>query len=118
MLPNPPMKLLKYIDVDFMGTTNDNKHANISSTSSFSSSPQVSITIDKSANISKLEDGCPALRVLTLDESHGNMWKDVSEPRRDKIHDTETGCAYILNFDHFSKFSVGGVRPSSPQTFQ
>ena len=57
----------------------------------------MSITVDKSANISKLEDGCPAIRLLTLDESKGRVWQDVSEPMRDKMHDTEIGCAYILD---------------------
>lgn len=114
----PPIDLLKFIDVDFMGTTTHNQYTNFSNTGSFTSSPQMSITIDKSANISKLEDGCPAIRLLTLEESQANIWKDLSEPRRDKMHDTETGCAYTLDLEHFSKFSVGGVRPSSPETLE
>ena len=76
------------------------------------------IVIDKSANISKLEDGCPEINLFTLDESGENMWQKLSEPTRDKTHDNEYGCAYILDLEHFSKFSVGGVRPSSPQTLE
>lgn len=117
-LPMPPVELLKFIDVDFMGTTTDNKYTNFSNTGTFTSSPQMSITIDKSANISKLEDGCPAIRLLTLDETNGNTWQDLPEPTRDKKYDTEAGCAYTLALKHFSKFSVGGVRPSSPQTLE
>jgi hypothetical protein len=118
MLPKPPSESVKFIDVDFVGTATGNKYTNFSNTDSFTSSPQIGIIVDKSANISRLEDGCPDIRLFTLDESEGNMWKDLSEPTRNKIHDTETGCAYTLGLEHFSKFSVGGVRPSSPQTLE
>ena len=37
------------------------------------------------------------------------MWQKLSEPTRDNTHDNEYGCAYILDLEHFSKFSVGGV---------
>lgn len=118
MLPKPPTESLKFIDVDFVGTTTSNKHTNFSNTGSFTSSPQMGIVVDKSANISKLEDGCPDINLFTLDESGENLWQNLSEPTRDKTHDNEYGCAYILDLEHFSKFSVGGVRPSSPQTLE
>jgi hypothetical protein len=118
MLPKPPVESVKFIDVDFVGTATGNKYTNFSNTHSFTTSPQIGITVNKSANFSRLEDGCPDIRLFTLDESDENMWKELSEPTRNKIHDTETGCAYILELEHFSKFSVGGVRPSSPQTLE
>jgi hypothetical protein len=118
MLPKPPTESLKFINVDFVGTSTSNQHTNFSNTGSFTSSPQIGIVVDKSANISKLEDGCPEINLFTLDESGENMWQKLSEPTRDKTHDNEYGCAYILDLEHFSKFSVGGVRPSSPQTLE
>ena len=117
-VPHPPIDLLKFIDVDYMGTTTGNRLTDFSNSGSFKSSPIIIIVVDKSAKISKLEDGCPAIRLLTLDESQGNVWKDLSKPIRDEISDTETGCAYMLDLEHFSKFSVGGVRPSLPQTLE
>jgi hypothetical protein len=118
MLPKPPTESLKFINVDFVGTSASNQHTNFSNTGSFTSSPQMGIVVDKSANISKLQDGCPEINLFTLDESRENMWQKLSEPTRDKTHDSEYGCAYILDLEHFSKFSVGGVRPSSPQTLE
>ena len=118
MLPRPPVESIKFIDVDFVGTTTVNRYTNFSNTDSFTTSPQIGITVDRSANFAKLEDGCPDIRLFTLDDSEGNMWEFLSEPLRDKINDTDTACAYILDLEHFSKFSVGGVRPSSPQTLE
>lgn len=118
MLPKPPVESIKFIDVDFVGTTTVNRYTNFSNSDSFTTSPQIGITVDRSANFAKLEDGCPDTRLFTLDDSEGKMWKVLSEPSRDKINDTDTACAYILDLGHFSKFSVGGVRPSSPQTLE
>lgn len=118
MLPKPPLDSLKFIDVDFVGTISGNQYANFSDKESFKSSPQIGIIVDRSANITKLEDGCPDIKLFTLDESEGKIWQSLPKPTRDRTHDTENGCAYILNLDHFSKFSVGGVRPSSPQTLE
>lgn len=118
MLPKPPTESLKFINVDFEGTSTSNQRTNFSDTGSFTSTPHIGIVVDKSANISKLEDGCPEINLFTLDESRENMWQELSEPTRDKTHDNEYGCAYILDLEHFSKFSVGGVRPSSPQTLE
>jgi hypothetical protein len=118
MLPKPPTESLKFFDVDFVGTTTSNQYTNFSNTGSFSASPQMGIVVDKNANISKLDDGCPDIKLFTLDESGENMWQKLSEPTRDKTHDNEYGCAYILDLQHFSKFSVGGVRPSSSQTLE
>jgi hypothetical protein len=118
MLPKPPVESLKFIDVDFVGTTTVSQHANFSNSDTFISSPQMGITVDRSANFTKLPDGCPDIRLFTLNESESNMWENLSIPVRDKMHDTGTSCAYILDLEHFSKFSVGGVRPSSPQTLE
>jgi hypothetical protein len=111
MLPKPPVESLKFIDVDFVGSTTDSRYADFSNTDSFVTSPQMGITVARSANLTKLQDGCPDIKLFALDESQ-NLWKTLSKPLRDKTHDTEAGCAYILDLDHFSKFSVGGVRPS------
>lgn len=111
MLPKPPVESLKFIDVDFVGSTTDSRYADFSNTDSFVTSPQMGITVARSANLTKLQDGCPDIKLFVLDESQ-NLWKTLSKPLRDKTHDTEAGCAYILVLDHFSKFSVGGVRPS------
>jgi hypothetical protein len=118
MLPKPPLESLKFIDVDFVGTTPGNQYANFSDLGSFKASPQMGIIVDRSANITKLEDGCPDIKLFTLDESERNIWQNLPKPARDKTQDTENGCAYVLNLEHFSKFSVGGVRPSSPQTLE
>ena len=118
MLPKPPLDSLKFIDVDFVGTISDNQYANFSEKESFKSSPQIGIIVDRSANITKLEDGCPDIKLFTLDESVGKIWQNLPKPTRDRTHDTVNGCAYILDLGHFSKFSVGGVRPSSPQTLE
>jgi hypothetical protein len=118
MLPKPPLESLKFIDVDFVGTTPGNQYTNYSDIGSFKSSPQMNIMVDRSANITKLEDGCPDISLSTLDESERNIWQNLPKPARDKTYDTENGCAYVLDLEHFSKFSVGGVRPSSPQTLE
>lgn len=117
-LPKPPIESLKFIDVDFVGTTTDNRYADFSNTGSFISSPQMGITVDRTANLTKLQDGCPDIKLFALDESEKNLWENLAKPLRDKTRDTEASCAYILDLGHFSKFSVGGVRPSSPQTLE
>lgn len=76
------------------------------------------ITVDRTANLTKLQDGCPDIKLFALDESEKNLWENLAKPLRDKTRDTEASCAYILDLEHFSKFSVGGVRPSSPQTLE
>lgn len=115
MLPKPPLESLKYIDVDYVGTTAVSQYANFSNTYSFVSSPQMGIMVDRSANLTKLQDGCPDIKLFTLDEAESDMWENLSKPLRDKMHDTEFSCAYLLDLEHFS---VGGVRPSSPQTLE
>jgi hypothetical protein len=117
-LPKPPLESIKFIDVDFVGTTPFYRYTNFSNTDSFKSSPQMGINVDRSASFIKLEDGCPQIRLFTIDELEGNRWEELSEPLRDRLHDTEAGCADVLDLEHFSKFSVGGVRPSSPQTLE
>ena len=107
-LPKPPLESIKFIDVDFVGTTPFYRYTNFSNTDSFTSSLQMGIKVDRSASFIKLEDGCPDIRLFTLDESEGNRWEELSEPSRDRIHDTEASCAYLLELEHFSKFSVGG----------
>jgi hypothetical protein len=117
-LPKPPLESIKFIDVDFVGTTPFYRYTNFSNTDSFTSSPQMGIKVDRSASFIKLDDGCLKIRLFTIDELEGNRWQELSEPSRDMLHDTDAGCAYVLDLQHFSKFSVGGVRPSSPQTLE
>ena len=107
MLPKPPVESIKFIDVDFVGTTNVNRYTNFSNTDDFTTSPQIGITVDRSANFAKLEDGCPDIRLFTLDDSEGNMWEVLSEPLRDKINDTDTACAYIFKSRAFFKVLSG-----------
>jgi hypothetical protein len=111
-LPKPPIESLKFIDIDFVGTTPDNQYTDFSNTGSFISSPQMGITVERAANLTKLQDGCPDIKLFALDESEKNLWENLAKPLRDKTRDTEASCAYILDLEHFSKFSVGGVRPS------
>jgi hypothetical protein len=115
MLREPPVESLKFIDVDFVGTAEGNQNANFSNPRSFVSSPHIGILVGKSANISKLADGCPDIGLFTYNESV-NRWQKLNDPVREQTQDTATQCAYILQLGHFSKFSVGGVRPSSPQS--
>ena len=80
-LSKPPLESIKFIDVDFVKTTPFYRHTNFSNTDSFTSSPQMGIKVDRSANFIKLEDGCPDIRLFTLGESEGNRWEELSEPQ-------------------------------------
>jgi hypothetical protein len=76
------------------------------------SSPEIIVGVDKSANISRLADGCPDISLFTINESDVKRWQKINDPKRE----LSSRCAYILKIDHFSKFSVGGVKPSTSQS--
>jgi hypothetical protein len=115
-LPEPPFMTLKFFDIDFVGAAVGSESRNFSNVKSFLSSPEIIIGVDKSANISRLADGCPDISLFTINESNVKRWQKINDPKREPTQDTSSRCAYILEIDHFSKFSVGGVKPSTSQS--
>jgi hypothetical protein len=107
---------INYVEIA-SGGVKDQSAINFSSSKSFSISPQINILVNRSLDITKLSDGCPAIKLFFFDESK-DRWTEVpynKQPMRYKSIDTADACGYTLETEHFSKFAVGGIRPLSEQ---
>ena len=112
-LPKVPFdKLALFMNIIYIGGEGG-KVVNFSNPKSFASSPEIKILVSKAFNITKLADGCPDIRLISINESvatvaHEASWKTSIKPIRDKGTDSENACGYTLKTGHFSKFAVGG----------
>jgi hypothetical protein len=70
------------------------------------------IAIDKSLNTDKLKDGCPDVSLYAYNEIT-QQWDTLDTLQRHKLFDTEDECGYLIKLQHFSKFAVGGIQPTS-----
>jgi hypothetical protein len=105
-------KLALFMNIIYIGGEGG-KVVNFSNPKSFTSSPEIKILVSKAFNITKLADGCPDIRLISINESvataaHEASWKTSIKPIRDKGTDSENACGYTLKTGHFSKFAVGG----------
>jgi len=91
---------------------------NFSNPDSFVSSPEITILVNKSLNITRLADGCPDIKLFSFNESRANWQQQVDKPIHAAILDVDNECAYILRTEHFSKFAVGGVKPPPTESAQ
>lgn len=112
-LPKVPIDTLAFfMNVGYVGAAGQAKAINFSNPISFASSPEVTIRVNKSLNITKLTDTCPDIRLFTFNDSTAKWQQDdVGKPIRAAMLDINNECGYILQTEHFSKFAVGGVKP-------
>jgi hypothetical protein len=104
--------LALFLNIDNIQGENESQKIKFSNPNSFISSPQLKILVNKSLNASKLIDGCPSISLLSFNESLVK-WENSTKPIRDKAMDIGNECGYILETEHFSKFAVGGIKPTT-----
>lgn len=112
-VPKAPVDILAlFMNIGYVGGrgAGEVKAVNFSNAKSFVSSPEATILVNKSLNMTKLADGCPDISLFSFNESTGN-WQQIGKPIRVEMLDVHNECAYILRTEHFSKFAVGGPKP-------
>jgi hypothetical protein len=110
-LPKIPIDIVAlFMNIGYVGGVGEAKVVNFSNPRLFISSPEITILVNKSLNITKLADGCPDVRLFSFSEPNAN-WQQVAKPIHTAMLDVHNECAYILRTEHFSKFAVGGVKP-------
>ena len=111
-LPKVPIDTLTlFMNIGYVGKAGEVKLINFSNPDSFVSSPEVTILVNKSLNITRLADGCPDIKLFLFNEPTSNWQQQVDKPKHATMLDVDNECAYILRTEHFSKFAVGGVKP-------
>jgi hypothetical protein len=111
-LPKIPIGTLAlFLNIGFVGQAGGTKKIiEFSNSSSFASSPEINIFVNKSLNTTKLSDGCPNITTFFFNENLGK-WQILNKPIRDPARDTMDKCSYTIETGHFSKFAVGGIKP-------
>jgi hypothetical protein len=118
-LPKTPIDTLAlFMTIGYIGGAGEVKVVNFSNPKSFISSPEITIYVNRSINITKLADGCPDIRLFSFNESTANWQQQVDKPIHAAMLDVHNECAYILRTEHFSKFAVGGVKPPPTELAQ
>lgn len=109
--PLPIDKIVLFLNIDYIYSDKPTL-VNFSDPDSFISSPLSYISINKSLNTAKLQDGCPDVSLYVYNEIN-QQWNTLDKLQRYKFIDTDEKCGYILELQHFSKFAVGGSQPPS-----
>lgn len=120
-LPKVPIDTLAlFMNIGYVGGAGEAKLINFSNPDSFVSSPEITILVNKSLNITRLADGCPDIKLFSFNESRADWQQQQQEdkPIHAAILDVDNECAYILRTEHFSKFAVGGVKPPPTESAQ
>ena len=111
-LPTLPIdKIALFLNIDYI-LSDELTKIDFANPESFISSPLSYIAIDKSLNTDKLKDGCPDVSLYAYNEIT-QQWDKLDTLQRYKLFDTEDKCGYLLKLQHFSKFAVGGIQPTS-----
>ena len=111
-LPTLPIdKIALFLNIDYI-ISDELTKIDFANPESFISSPLSYIAIDKSLNTDKLKDGCPDVSLYAYNEIT-QQWDKLDTLQRYKLFDTEDKCGYLLKLQHFSKFAVGGIQPTS-----
>ena len=111
-LPTLPIdKIALYLNIDYI-LSDELTKIDFANPESFISSPLSYIAIDKSLNTDKLKDGCPDVSLYAYNEIT-QQWDTLDTLQRHKLFDTEDKCGYLIKLQHFSKFAVGGIQPTS-----
>jgi len=107
--PLPIDKTALFLNIDYIYSDGPTQ-IDFSNTESFISSPLSYISINKSLNTAKLNDGCPDISLYAYNEIN-EQWDTLDKLQRYGLFDTEEKCGYIIKLQHFSKFAVGGIKP-------
>jgi hypothetical protein len=107
--PLPIDKTALFLNIDYIYSDGPTQ-IDFSNTESFISSPLSYISINKSLNTAKLNDGCPDVSLYAYNEIN-EQWDTLDKLQRYGLFDTEEKCGYIIKLQHFSKFAVGGIKP-------
>ena len=107
--PLPINKTALFLNIDYI-YSGEPTQIDFSNPESFISSPLSYISIDKSLDIDKLNDGCPDVSLYAYNEIN-EQWNILDKLQRYGLFDTEEKCGYIIKLQHFSKFAVGGIKP-------
>ena len=111
-LPTLPIdKIALFLNIDYI-LSDELTKIDFANPESFISSPLSYIGIDKSLNTDKLKDGCPDVSLYAYNEIT-QQWDKLDTLQRHKLFDTEDKCGYLIKLQHFSKFAVGGIQPTS-----
>ncbi|HEY5738059.1 MAG TPA: hypothetical protein VIS28_07255, partial [Nitrososphaeraceae archaeon] len=111
-LPTLPIdKIALFLNIDYI-LSDELTNIDFANPKSFISSPLSYITINKSLNTDKLKDGCPDVLLYAYNEIT-QQWDTIDTLQRYKLFDTEDKCGYLIKLQHFSKFAVGGIQPTS-----
>ncbi len=71
----------------------------------------ISILVDKDIDAPKFPDGCPVAEFFLFD-TNTNTWVALTLTRNPQA-DSGNNCGYTGQTPHLSKFSVGGIKPTS-----
>jgi hypothetical protein len=112
--PLPIDKIALFLNIDYI-YSDEPTQIDFSNPESFISSPMSYISINKSLNTDKLIDGCPNVSLYAYNEKN-QQWNTLDKLQRYKLFDTEEKCGYFIEFQHFSKFAVGGTQPPVDET--
>ncbi|HSE99258.1 MAG TPA: SpaA isopeptide-forming pilin-related protein [Nitrososphaeraceae archaeon] len=112
--PLPIDKIALFLNIDYI-YSDEPTQMDFSNPESFISSPMSYISINKSLNTDKLIDGCPNVSLYAYNEKN-QQWNTLDKLQRYKLFDTEEKCGYVIKFQHFSKFAVGGTQPPVDET--
>jgi hypothetical protein len=107
--PLPINKTALFLNIDYI-YSGEPTQIDFSNPESFISSPLSYISINKSLDIDKLNDGCPDVSLYAYNEIN-EQWNILDKLQRYGLFDTEEKCGYIIKLQHFSKFAVGGIKP-------
>ena len=111
-LPTLPIdKIALFLNIDYI-LSDELTNIDFANPKSFISSPLSYITINKSLNTDKLKDGCPDVLLYAYNEIT-QQWDTLDTLQRYKLFDTADKCGYLIKLQHFSKFAVGGIQPTS-----
>jgi hypothetical protein len=111
-LPTLPIdKMALFLNIDYI-LSDELRKIDFANPESFISSPLSYIAIGKSLNTDKLKDGCPNVSLYAYNEIT-QQWDTLDTLQRYKLFDTEDKCGYLIKLQHFSKFAVGGIQPTS-----
>ena len=112
--PLPIDKVALFLNIEYI-YSNESTQIDFSNPESFISSPLSYISVNKSLDTDKLNDGCPDLSLYTYNEIN-EQWNTIDKLQRYKLFDTDEKCGYVIKLQHFSKFAVGGIKPPVDQT--